>query len=353
MANSMETGPDYDAALWGAAAGLRLERRALAVTGKAPGDMLNGVLSNSPPPPLREEENGMARGVVRYSGLLTHRGRMLSDLRLLRDPVEGFLLDLPFAGFDGALAQFRKFLPPRLAKIEDVSSRVAFLTLLGPEAPALLAHVWPKVGFPGSPEKMVGLDESEELVFSMPGNGVLRISGDGDTHTDGWTLIVPAGSADPLWKALDSAGVIPLTERTLKVLRVEKGRPAYGVDMDEETLLLEAGIQGRAVDDKKGCYTGQEVIIRVRDRGHVNKELRGLLLGDAPLPRPGHELFADGDDKSVGWISSAVSSPAFRQNIALGYLRRSVSPGDRISLGTVDGSLAEVRALSDQGWVLE
>jgi aminomethyltransferase len=123
--------------------------------------------------------------------------------------------------------------------------------------------------------------------------------------------------------------------------------------MDQETILLEAGIQSRAVDDTKGCYTGQEVIIRIRDRGHVNKELRGLLLGDAPLPRPGQELFASGGEKSVGWITSAVSSPAFGQNIALGYLKRSVAPGDRVTLGTLDGPEAETRALSDKGWVLD
>lgn len=353
MTNSISTGPDYDAALWGAAAGFRLERRALTVRGKAPGDMLNGILSNSPPPPLSGEDGGVARGVVRYSALLTHKGRMVSDLRMLRDPGDGFLLDLPHEGFEGALAHFRKFLPPRLARVEDVSSHVAFLTLLGPEVPSILAKLWPKVGFPGSLEGMAELREDEELVFPWSGSGTLRVSGEGDTHSEGWNLMVPAESAESLWKALDSAGVIPLTERTLKVLRMEKGRPAYGTDMDEETILLEAGIQGRAVDDTKGCYTGQEVIIRIRDRGHLNKELRGLLLGDTPLPRSGQELFAAGGEKSVGWVTSAVPSPAFRQNIALGYLKRIVSHGARINMGTVDGPQAEVRALGDEGWVLD
>jgi folate-binding protein YgfZ len=315
--------------------------------------MLNGILSNSPPPPLIGEEGGGARGIVRYSALLTHKGRMVSDLRVLRGPGDGFLLDLPHMGFDEAMAQFRKFLPPRLAKVDDVSSHVAFLTLLGPEGPSLLAEVWRRVGFPGSLEGMAELKENEELVFPWSGNGTLRVSGDGDTHTDGWNLIVPAESAEAFRRELDSVGMIPLTEQTLKVLRLEKGRPAYGTDMDEETILLEAGIQGRAVDDTKGCYTGQEVIIRIRDRGHVNKGLRGLLLGDTPLPRPGQELFSADAEKSVGWITSAVSSPAFRQNIALGYLRRSVSPGDRVHVGAVDGPEAEVKALGDEGWILD
>jgi folate-binding protein YgfZ len=315
--------------------------------------MLNGILSNSPPPPLDGDEGGVVRGVVRYAALLTHKGKMVSDLRWLRAPAGGFFLDLPHAGFEGALAHFDKFLPPRLARVEDVSSQVAFLTLLGPEGPSILAEVWPKAGFPGSPEKMVGLKEGEELVFPWPGKGTLRISGEGDTHADGWKLIVPASSAESFWKALDSAGAIPLTEQTQKVLRLEKGRPAFGVDMDQDTIVLEAGIQGRAIDDAKGCYAGQEVVIRIRDRGHVNKELRGLLLGDLPLPPAGSELFAAGGEKSVGRITSAVPSPAFRQNIALGYLRRAVGPGDRVRVGAADGPEAEVKALTDEGWVLD
>ena len=211
MADSISTGPDYDAALWGATAGLRLERRALAVTGRSPGDMLNGILSNSPPPPLEGEEGGVARGVVRYSALLTHKGRMVSDLRWRRAHADGFFLDLPYVGFAGALAHFNKFLPPRLAKVEDVSAQVSFLTLLGPEAPFVLAEVWSRAGFPGSPENMVGLKEDQELVFPWPGEGTLRISGEGDTHADGWNLMVPASSAHGLWKALDSAGAIPLS----------------------------------------------------------------------------------------------------------------------------------------------
>jgi aminomethyltransferase len=116
---------------------------------------------------------------------------------------------------------------------------------------------------------------------------------------------------------------------------------------------VEAGIHRRAIDDEKGCYTGQEVIIRIRDRGHVNKELRGFLMGDAPLPAAGDQLFHSGKEKAVGWITSVVASPALGQTIALGYLHRSVPPGAVVHVGASNGPEARVRALGDEGWVLD
>jgi folate-binding protein YgfZ len=94
--------------------------------------------------------------------------------------------------------------------------------------------------------------------------------------------------------------------------------------MDDGTIPIEAGIHDRAIDYEKGCYTGQEVIIRIRDRGHVNRHLRQLLLGDVPTPANGTELLSEDSDKVVGWITSAVLSPKFEQTVALAYVRRGV-----------------------------
>ena len=95
--------------------------------------------------------------------------------------------------------------------------------------------------------------------------------------------------------------------------------------MDEGTIPVEAGIDDRAIDHGKGCYTGQEIIVRIRDRGHVNRHLRSLDLGDVPTPASGTELFApDGTGKSVGRITSAVQSPKNGGVIALAYVRRGV-----------------------------
>ena len=129
-----------------------------------------------------------------------------------------------------------------------------------------------------------------------------------------------------LWKALVKDGGRPAGLGVWSTLRVEAGRPVFGLDMDDGTLPPEAGIVERAIDQTKGCYTGQEIIVRIRDRGHVNKALRRLELGDVPAPARGTELLApDGSGKVVGEIRSAVQSPRFGGTIALAYIRRGVA----------------------------
>lgn len=144
MPDSPMPGPDYQAALIGAAVGSKAGQRFLVAAGKAPGEMLNGLLSNSTPPPLkpsgekygygsgaRDEAAVELRGSAVYSTLLTPKGRMITDLRITSDPGGGFLLEIPSVGFEEALAHFKRFLPPRLATVEDRSSQLASLTLLG------------------------------------------------------------------------------------------------------------------------------------------------------------------------------------------------------------------------------
>jgi folate-binding protein YgfZ len=111
--------------------------------------------------------------------------------------------------------------------------------------------------------------------------------------------------------------------------------------MNEDTLPPEAGIEDRAIDHKKGCYTGQEVIVRIRDRGHVNRVLTRLELGDMPTPTAGTELRSvDGSGKVVGRITSAVQSPKHGGVLALAYVGRGV---ERVS---IDGREFEVPGAS-------
>ncbi len=366
MSDSVVPKPDYQAALTGAAVGYKEGQRFLVVSGKAPGEMLNGLLSNSPPPPLKPsgEEGGDGRGagggaagVLRgsavYSTLLTPKGRMITDLRITRDQAGGFLLELPSVGFEGALAHFKKFLPPRLATVEDRSSRLATLKLLGPEVPDLLASILSQHGLSSYVDDVGALGEGSERVLLDSAGEAFRIIGNGDALGPGWDLILPVKLLEEVRNGLEESGAVPLSDEGSEILRIEKGRPLFGKDMDETTIPVEAGIQARAIDNSKGCYTGQEVIIRIRDRGHVNKKLRGLLLGEAPVPSSGRELFHPDREKSVGWITSSGLSPHFGQTVALGYLQRIVEAGDTVRLGEVEGTPARVVALNDEGWVLD
>jgi folate-binding protein YgfZ len=153
----------------------------------------------------------------------------------------------------------------------------------------------------------------------------------------GMTLFTDAVSAADLLKALTSAGALETTLETLDVLRIEAGRPLFLVDMDEHTIPLEAGIEDRAISFTKGCYVGQEVIVRVLHRGHgrVARKLVGLLLSKDASPRPG-DLIRSGE-REIGRVTSATWSPALEQPIALGYVHRDfIEPGSQVDVHTTE-----------------
>src|SRR5262249_30647499 len=143
--------------------------------------------------------------------------------------------------------------------------------------------------------------------------------------TTGFDLFVPTPASgavmDKLIAAAKDNGGRACGWTALEIARIEAGIPRYSVDMDENCIPLEAGLEARAVSYNKGCYIGQEVINRIHSIGHVNRELRGLRLADDlnVLPVKGDKLFHDG--KEVGHVTSAVKSPALNANLALGYVR--------------------------------
>jgi folate-binding protein YgfZ len=131
------------------------------------------------------------------------------------------------------------------------------------------------------------------------------------------------------------------------VLRLEAGRPLFLVDMDEHTIPLEAGLEDHAISFTKGCYVGQEVIVRVMHRGHgrVARKLVGLLLGKDGVARAGDRILRDA--RELGRVTSTAWSPTLQRPIALGYVHRDfVSPGTLVEVQTQQGtSPAEVSAL--------
>jgi folate-binding protein YgfZ len=180
------------------------------------------------------------------------------------------------------------------------------------------------------------------LRANVRGDDVVAVSS-GEAGVPGIELFVPAASAAALRDALADAGATPAGDETLDLLRLEAGRPRWGAELDAERIPLEAGLLERGISTSKGCYTGQEVIIRILHRGHVNWQLRGLLLGGAEPPGRGTELSVEAGGKAVARVTSAARSPAFGQTIALGYVRREVEPGSTLRLP--DGGAATVVAL--------
>ena len=346
-----ETTAEYRAATGEAALVDRSHRVLLRLEGRGPGRMLAGIVSGKMPPSPEEGPDGLIRGRSFYSTVLTPKGRVVTDLRLFRlEPGEegAHLLDLPPAGLEPLMEHFRRYLPPRFARVVEPEAPLGMVTVVGAAAGQLLASAFPELeGRVGALEE---LEEGEEVVLPLP-HGI-RVVRCGDVHPLALDVLGPAVTLASLWRELRGRGVRPAGQAVWETLRIEHGRPAFGVELLPETLLPEAGVVTRGVDQTKGCYTGQEVIVRIRDRGRVNRHLRGFFLGDAPAPAPGTPLFIEGRKKDAGEIRSVVESPRFGQGIALGYLRREAEPPCTARLGAADGPEVEMRALSDAGWVL-
>src|SRR5205085_11171770 len=138
---------------------------------------------------------------------------------------------------------------------------------------------------------------------------------------DGIDLSYQAADAERLVDALRERGARPVSASAAECLRVERGRPRYGLDMDDTTIPQEAGLNERAVSFSKGCYVGQETVARLHYRGKPNRHLRGLRLSAPALG--GMEIRFG--ERSVGRVGSVASSPELGP-IALALVRREAPP---------------------------
>jgi folate-binding protein YgfZ len=339
----------YRAAVAAVAVSERPDRARVRVVGRDPVGMLQGILTNRVPAAGSPAEDGVARGGGSYSAVLTPKGRMVTDLRVVRGPREedGLLLDLPAAALAGLTAHFGQYLPPRFAKAVDESARTGALTVSGPAAAALLTRE--ALGLRVDDSELNALAEDAWVWVDAGGPGILVVRS-GELSVPAFDVISDAETSESLRTRLLEAGAAALDAGDREVLRVEAGRPAWGSELDEETIPPEAGIDTRAIDHTKGCYTGQEVIVRIRDRGHVNRHLRGLVLGEAAIPEKGAELWVAGKDRAVGVVTTAVSSPRAGGGLGLAYVRREVEVGGEVRLGSADGPAVRVKELGQEWW---
>jgi len=346
-----DPGAEYKAATEGVAVIDPGPSTRLGVTGRQPGEMILGVITNSIPGPLEMRTPEVLAGQAAYAAVLTPKGRMITDLWvgwMGSDPEQGLLLEAPPAGAEGLMAHLQKFIPPRLARVEDRSEALAAIRVAGPGAPELLERV--ALGLRVEREELEAMTEGDVLaVGSHPVAGV-RVRRLGDLATPAWELLADRPTVRGLWTGLRSAGASAVGRAVHETLRIEAGRPAYGQDLGEDTIPAEAGLVDRAIDHGKGCYTGQEVIVRIRDRGHVNRHLRGFLFEEGPAIPPGTELFEQGGDRAVGTVTSEAISPRAGGAIGLGYVRRQIEVPATLRAGGPDGPPVEIRELSRADW---
>jgi tRNA-modifying protein YgfZ len=140
---------------------------------------------------------------------------------------------------------------------------------------------------------------------------------------------------------IDFSDAVHISDELYEVLRIENGVPLYGLDMDETTIVPELGLDG-LINYNKGCYIGQEIIARIYFRGHVAKQLRGLVLSEElEVGREEQSLeLKTVDGKNAGRITSVCYSPKLGKNIALGYVRYDyLAEGTELKIGEVSAKV--------------
>lgn len=278
--------------------------------------LLQGLLTN--------DIEALGPGSGCYAAWLTPQGRMIADLTVL-ELGDRMLLLVPAARRDAVVAQIDASIFSEDVTFEDDAGLYEHLGVDGPHAGDALARTF-------AAGSLASLPLYGSTAASFRGGTILTARTDW-LGISGFDLLVEVQAAAALGDALAAAGAPVADPAVAEIVRVESGRPRFGPDMDEHTIPLEAGIEDRAISFTKGCYVGQEIIIRVLHRGggRVARKLVGLTLdGHA---QPGTAVLASG--RETGRLTSVVHSPAVGCAIALGYVGRELAePGTRVDLSS-------------------
>lgn len=291
----------------------------IALTGADRASFLHALLTN--------DIALLAKGQGVYAAHLTPQGRMISDMRVI-ETGNRMLLDVEHDVAAPLAARFDKLIFSEDVQPKDVTGELATIGMHGPSAAAMIRRA--------TGVSVVELASQYDNITSDS----LTIVHDDALGVPGYDLYVPTSDADAIRAKLTEAGAVKASEETAETLRIEAGRPRFGVDMSADTIPLEAGIENRAISFTKGCYVGQEVIIRVMHRGHgrVARRLVSIVLSKGAIPARGDKIHLG--DRVVGEITSATSSPKLGAPLALGYVQRDhAAPGTEL---TINGSQARV-----------
>jgi folate-binding protein YgfZ len=298
----------------------RSERGKLALTGAGAVEFLNGQVTN--------ELGTLSPGEGCYAAFLTHKGKMLGDLRILATgeshdaPPSELLLDTERACLQALFDMIRHYKVGYDAELHKRTLEQGLVSLIGPRAAEVTGAELP------------GAEEHAHTPVALDG-----VSGRAVRTDVGIDLLCAASDVDALVAALRARGASPVAAEAAECLRIERGRPRYGVDIDDSVIPQEAGLNERAVSFTKGCYVGQETVARLFYRGKPNRHLRGLRLSQ-PLAA-GAELRLG--ERPVGTLTSTAISPRLGP-IGLALVRREAEPGSSVEAGE-DGASAEVLEL--------
>jgi folate-binding protein YgfZ len=285
----------------------RAERGKLALTGAEAKAFLNGQVSN--------EIEALSPGSGCYAALLTNKGKMLGDLRVI-DTGDELWLDTERVALQALFDTIRRGSVGWQVELHKRTLQQGLLSLIGPRAGEAVG--WPDAG-PEHANRAASVGDAPVLLVAT------------DLGVD---VVCAAEDVDRVRAAL---AVPEVPEEAAEVVRVESGRPRYGIDLDDATIPQEAGLNERAVSFTKGCYVGQETVARLHYRGKPNRSLRGLRFS-APVER-GTPLVLG--EREVGRVGSSVVSPRHGA-IGLALVRREAAVGDTLVAGDATAVVGEL-----------
>jgi len=302
-----------------AAIGAIAPRQQIAVAGPDRATYLQGLLTNDIP--------ALSPGTGCYSAWLTPQGRMLTDMHVLESGGM-ILLDVPTETADATRERLEQFIFTENVEVELLAGKLTGVWIHGPKAPSVIVRAMRIVGL----VDLEGWRDYQHAPLEFQGQpvSVARID---QLGVPGFCVHLEPSRERDLIAALTEAGAREVSREAIEAARIEAGYPVFGVDMTDDTIPLEAGIDDRALSMTKGCYVGQEVIIRVLHRGHgrVARKLVNLRIAGAVPPR-GARVFAA--DRDVGFVTSAAASPRLG-TIALAYVHRDfLAPGTTLEAAT-------------------
>jgi folate-binding protein YgfZ len=271
---------------------------------------------------LTNEVAAIPPGAGTYALYLTPQGRMVADLRVFVG-AEAIFADVPVELAASLAGKLDGLIFAEDVRVTDITQTSLECAVFGAGAPEVLGRAF------GLDPGAVG-DLTTWAHLPIDDGFVARTDEVAEGSWEIWTL---GPSAPDVRMALEAAGAVKLSAELLEGLRIDAGRPRFGIDMTTETIPLEVGLLDRAISQTKGCYVGQEVIIRVLHRGggRVAKRLVRLTCEGSDVPAIGDAVMADGAE--VGRVTSAAWSPRVRSVVALAYVHRDAAePGRAVEI---------------------
>jgi tRNA-modifying protein YgfZ len=318
---------EYAALKTGAGLVDRSARARWRLSGARADEMLTGLVTN--------DVVALAVGQGQYAAVLTAKGKIVADVRILR-VADALIVDVPALAAPGFAEVMTKYVNPRVTPYINETAATCALGVYG----ALAGHaVGPAFGI------------AVDALTSLPAYAhvtrdsclIVRVPG-----VSGFEILAPADQRDALVRRLVAAGAQVCSTTTWDIVRVEAGSPEWGIDIDETTIPQEANLDEMgAISYTKGCYTGQETVARIHFRGHVNRHLRGVrLVGQRDALPPAKAALFDATGKPAGEVRTVVCSPRLG-GIALGFVRREIALGDTVTVrwvSTEDAPGGEISA---------